>query len=103
MMSVWIISHQMIQTQLLGWPYPVEEARKQVHIEDPNHLDRNTVEIGLKSKYTNQLIVDVGDALYGYAMNQAGLESHLDGMLVDYDGKGVKGYVESLHMKQKKK
>ena len=36
-------------------------------------------------------------------MDPAGLESHLNGMLDDYHDTGVKGYVDSLYKKRKKR
>ena len=76
-----------------GWKYPIEEIRKQVHTEDPQHLHRNATEISGQSGNPSKFIEDVGNALYGFPMNQAGLEAHLDQMLIDYIDTGVKAYI----------
>jgi len=47
------------------------------------------VKIKGKCNNPNQFVQDVGDALYGYAMDVEGANAQLDCILIKYGGSGV--------------
>jgi len=79
-----------------AWTYPIEEVRKQAHTHDPHHLHSKSIEISGQSYDKVQFPKDVAEALYGFAMNESGLEAHLDDMVCRSRGTGVQAWVDSL-------
>ena len=89
-----------------GWPFAVVEKRGMVHTEDPKHIHDGAMEMkgkcGMKSDPAT-FVDEAGRALYGFPMNNDGLNGHLEMMKEKYTGTGVANWVNNVSAKKVKR